>query len=138
MSWAISGTGWLQDGVEPMLAWGHGTPARRSLLAHGDPLRGREMAEGGDTTPQAPWGTKPEVGPSPLGATGVGPEVGPSPVGAMGSRTGGGSITRGCHRRGIGGGDDSGSPRCARKHSPQMFKEAIQLWQSPPRPASVC
>lgn len=93
---------------------------------------------GGDTTPQAPWGTKPEVGPSPLGATGVGPEVGPSPVGAMGSRTGGGSITRGCHRRGIGGGDDSGSPRCARKHSPQMFKEAIQLWQSPPRPASVC
>lgn len=33
MSSDISGTGWLQDGVEPMLAWGHGTPAWRSLVA---------------------------------------------------------------------------------------------------------
>ena len=92
-----------------MLAWGHGTPACRSLPAHGDPLSSGGMAGRGDTTahthtppqapwkreqkwvhltwvprewdqrwvrhPQAPWGTGPEVGPSPLGATGTGPEV---------------------------------------------------------------
>lgn len=40
MSWDISGTGWLQDGVEPMLAWGHGTPACRSLGGGGDTLSG--------------------------------------------------------------------------------------------------
>lgn len=86
-----------------MLAWGHGTPARRSLLAHGDPLRGREMAEGGTPPPRhhgeqsqrwvhhpwvprewgqrwvhhpwEPWGAGLEVGPSPVGATGEESEV---------------------------------------------------------------